>query len=92
MELRTPEQIWEAIRELKVRGAPAIGVTAAYGIYVCCRRAGGSCFDDLCETFDRTAAYLASSRPTAVNLSAALERMRKMCIRDSAQSDSRHEA
>ena len=37
----------EAIRELKVRGAPAIGVTAAYGIYVCCRRAGGSCFDDL---------------------------------------------
>ena len=41
VELRTPEQIWEAIRELKVRGAPAIGVTAAYGIYVCCRRAGG---------------------------------------------------
>ena len=50
VELRTPEQIWEAIRELKVRGAPAIGVTAAYGIYVCCRRAGGSCFDDLCES------------------------------------------
>ena len=49
VELRTPEQIWEAIRELKVRGAPAIGVTAAYGIYVCCRRAGGSCFDDLTE-------------------------------------------
>lgn len=44
VELRTPEQIWEAIRELKVRGAPAIGVTAAYGIYVCCRRAGGSLF------------------------------------------------
>ena len=80
MELRTPEQIWEAIRELKVRGAPAIGVTAAYGIYVCCRRAGGSCFDDLCETFDRTAAYLASSRPTAVNLSAALERMRNCLL------------
>lgn len=80
MELRTPEQIWEAIHELKVRGAPAIGVTAAYGIYVCCRRAGGSCFDDLCETFDRTAAYLASSRPTAVNLSAALERMRNCLL------------
>ena len=80
VELRTPEQIWEAIRELKVRGAPAIGVTAAYGIYVCCRRAGGSCFDDLCETFDRTAAYLASSRPTAVNLSAALERMRNCLL------------
>lgn len=80
VELRTPEQIWEAIHELKVRGAPAIGVTAAYGIYVCCRRAGGSCFDDLCETFDRTAAYLASSRPTAVNLSAALERMRNCLL------------
>lgn len=38
LTLTTAEEIWDAIYKLKVRGAPAIGVAAAYGIYVCARR------------------------------------------------------
>ena len=37
LSLSTKEAVWDAIHRLKVRGAPAIGITAAYGIYVCCK-------------------------------------------------------
>jgi methylthioribose-1-phosphate isomerase len=61
------EDVWQAIRRLSVRGAPAIGVAAAYG--VCLGVQCGRSVDDVCD-------YLATSRPTAVNLFWALERMR----------------
>lgn len=77
--LGTPEEIYEAIYRLRVRGAPAIGVTAAYGIYVCCRALKHERFPDFYESFSRIRDYLASSRPTAVNLTAALERMER-CV------------
>ncbi|MBR6473619.1 MAG: S-methyl-5-thioribose-1-phosphate isomerase [Firmicutes bacterium] len=74
IELRTKEDVWDAIRELKVRGAPAIGVCAAYGLYV---SVAGS--DEDTDTFLKrvreAADYIDSSRPTAVNLSWALKRM-----------------
>ncbi|HJB85702.1 MAG TPA: S-methyl-5-thioribose-1-phosphate isomerase [Candidatus Alistipes merdigallinarum] len=77
--LGTPEEIYEAIYRLRVRGAPAIGVTAAYGIYVCCRVLRHEAFPDFYESFSRIRDYLASSRPTAVNLTAALERI-ECCV------------
>jgi len=68
LECRTVEEVWEAIRRLAVRGAPAIGVAAAYGVCVGVQR--GQSVDEVCD-------YLATSRPTAVNLFWALERMRR---------------
>jgi methylthioribose-1-phosphate isomerase len=64
---RTIPELAEAIRTLAVRGAPAIGVAAAYGLALAALRG-----DDLAEA-ERT---LAASRPTAVNLFWALERLR----------------
>jgi methylthioribose-1-phosphate isomerase len=78
IDLTTAEQIWEALRALRVRGAPAIGVTAAYGIVVGLREvvhAERSVFD---RRLREVADYLATSRPTAVNLPWALARMRRV--------------
>jgi len=67
LECRSVAEVVVAIRELAIRGAPAIGVAAAYGLAL-----GGSLGDDL----DEAAALLAASRPTAVNLAWALDQMR----------------
>jgi len=75
LELRTREEVWEAIRELRVRGAPAIGVTAAAGVYLAVRGSTATTYDALAEEFREAKRYLASSRPTAVNLFWALDRM-----------------
>jgi len=66
LECRTLEEVWQAIRQLSVRGAPAIGVVAAYG--VCVGVQSGRSVDEVCD-------YLATSRPTAVNLFWAIDRM-----------------
>nr|WP_242506904.1 S-methyl-5-thioribose-1-phosphate isomerase [Parabacteroides goldsteinii] len=78
LSLYSAEDIWDAIYKLKVRGAPAIGVAAAYGIYVCSKQIKAAGFDDFYKEFKRVKEYLASSRPTAVNLVAALNRMEKV--------------
>lgn len=78
--LFTAEEIWDAIYTLKVRGAPAIGIAAAYGIYVCSKRMAAVSFDEFYKEFVRIKKYLASSRPTAVNLVAALDRMDKVVL------------
>src|SRR3978361_1358248 len=67
LDCRTAEDVWHAIKRLSVRGAPAIGVAAAYGVCV-----GVNQRRDVNEVCD----YLATSRPTAVNLFWAIERMR----------------
>lgn len=68
---RDVETVWEAIKMLRVRGAPAIGIAAAYGVVIASQQAQG----DLARVF-QAAEYLATSRPTAVNLFWALDRMR----------------
>lgn len=78
LSLSRAEDIWEAIYKLRVRGAPAIGVAAAYGIYICSKQIEAAGFDDFYTAFKRLREYLASSRPTAVNLEAALNRMEKV--------------
>ncbi|NOZ12876.1 MAG: S-methyl-5-thioribose-1-phosphate isomerase [Acidobacteria bacterium] len=65
---RTPEETASAIRDMVVRGAPAIGITAAYGLALSAM---------LNREFDRDCRLLLDSRPTAVNLRWAVERMRK---------------
>lgn len=76
IDCETPELVWEAIKELRVRGAPAIGVAAAFGTVLGVQNVS----DDpaaFFEALEAVTAYLASSRPTAVNLFWALERMKK---------------
>jgi methylthioribose-1-phosphate isomerase len=69
LECHVVEDVWLAIKRLSVRGAPAIGVAAAYG--VCVGVNEGRELDEVCD-------YLATSRPTAVNLFWALERLRRV--------------
>ncbi len=110
IKLRTAQEIWDAIYLLKVRGAPAIGVTAAFGIYVLAaqtadeilhsenetckdwqrehsakekegkeREDSSRSFDLFYKKFREQKDYLNSARPTAVNLSWALNRMDEVC-------------
>ena len=73
--LKTAEEIWDAIYLLRVRGAPAIGVAAAFGIYLLAKQGSASDYDTFHEEFVKQKEYLDSARPTAVNLSWALNRM-----------------
>lgn len=77
LELRTPEEIREAIYLLKVRGAPAIGVAAAYSMAVCAADIVADNFVGFSSRFHEIKTLLASARPTAVNLFAALDRMER---------------
>ena len=82
------EGVWEAIHSLRVRGAPAIGIAAAYG--VCIGLQGVLDETDEAAFFKRlddVATYLAGSRPTAVNLFWALDRMRKVAGETRRQMD-----
>ncbi|HEX5230500.1 MAG TPA: S-methyl-5-thioribose-1-phosphate isomerase [Bryobacteraceae bacterium] len=72
-------QVADAIRTMIIRGAPAIGVAAAMGIALGMQSADLAQFDDICETIRRT-------RPTAVNLFWAIERMRRVFAESSGQS------
>lgn len=99
IKLKTAQEIWDAIYLLKVRGAPAIGVAAAFGIYQlawqlvqeagCAADSGCGApdqaeqmaFEEFYQKFREKKEYLNSSRPTAVNLSWALNRMESVCLR-----------
>ena len=76
LELDSAEAMYEAIKSLRVRGAPAIGIFAGFAMYVLARNMPERpAFDD---EFCAMAEYINSSRPTAVNLSWALKRMEKV--------------
>lgn len=77
---------WDAIKALKVRGAPAIGIAAAYGAYIGIKDSKADNFDDFYKEFNETKDYLANSRPTAVNLFWALDRMDKKVLESKALS------
>lgn len=79
LHLASQPEIWEAIYELRVRGAPAIGIAAAYGIYLGVKNSKENDFGGFYSEFIKTKEYLASSRPTAVNLFWALDRM-DVCV------------
>ena len=71
----TVEGVWDAIKVMKVRGAPAIGVSAAYGLYLGIKDAPEHSFAAFWSVLKEKSDYLATARPTAVNLFWALERM-----------------
>src|SRR6185295_16212132 len=77
LECRDYRDVARAIRELKVRGAPAIGVTAAMGVALGAQAVEGTCYEDFEKGVEAICVDLASTRPTAVNLFWALERMRR---------------
>lgn len=77
-ECKSVEDIGEAIVEMVVRGAPAIGVTAAYGIAIAALSFDGSQKDAFIEHLYKSIEYLSKTRPTAVNLFWALDRMKKL--------------
>jgi methylthioribose-1-phosphate isomerase len=76
-DCRSPEDVWEAIRQLCVRGAPAIGLAAAYGVCLARATLKGNSPRQRHSAVQHAAGYLETSRPTAVNLFWALERMRR---------------
>ncbi len=79
--LKTAQEIWDAIYLLKVRGAPAIGVAAALGIYVLVRDMDTEDFEIFYGKFREYQEFLDSARPTAVNLSWALKRMERTALK-----------
>ena len=84
--LTKQEDIWDAIYLLKVRGAPAIGVAAAIGIYLAAKDIKADSYEDFLAQFRKAKDYLDSSRPTAVNLSWALKRQEKVVLDHAGES------
>ena len=77
LTLTDEKSMWDAIKLLQVRGAPAIGVFAGYAMAALCQYYNDRDYDSFQKEFDRQADYLNTSRPTAVNLSWALKRMKQ---------------
>ena len=77
IKLDKTEEVWDAMLHLKVRGAPAIGIAAAYGLCAAMRHTGAKSHEEFMTELRKNSQYLASSRPTAVNLFWALRRMER---------------
>ncbi|HYE17946.1 MAG TPA: S-methyl-5-thioribose-1-phosphate isomerase [Tepidisphaeraceae bacterium] len=90
VDITDERQMWDAIKRLVVRGAPAIGVAAAFGVYLGVRHDPADSLEDFDRRVDDVCAYLATSRPTAVNLFWALDRMKRVS-QDTRQQGSRTE-
>lgn len=80
IEIKNAEECFDAIKRLKIRGAPAIGIAAAYGIFLGVKDIEEDDFDKFYKKFTKIKEYLSSSRPTAVNLFWALNRMDKKVL------------
>ncbi|SHE93561.1 methylthioribose-1-phosphate isomerase [Fodinibius roseus] len=75
-DIRDVGRMWEAIKKLRIRGAPAIGIAAAYGFYLGIKELSENSFQSFFIEVERVAEYLESARPTAVNLHWALHRLK----------------
>ena len=78
LTLKSYAEVADGIRDMVVRGAPAIGVSAAYGIALGVKNFVGTNISDLADEFDYIADVMGKTRPTAVNLFWAIERMRRV--------------
>src|ERR1700759_5604931 len=76
----TYEQVADVIFTMVVRGAPAIGVSAAYGVALGALRSKAATTDEFAPEFEKVCARLAGTRPTAVNLFWAIDRMTKLFV------------
>jgi len=75
-DIRDVGRMWEAIKKLRIRGAPAIGIAASYGFYMGIKELPENAFESFWVEVERVAEYLETARPTAVNLHWALERLK----------------
>ncbi|MBN3039356.1 MAG: S-methyl-5-thioribose-1-phosphate isomerase [Candidatus Omnitrophica bacterium] len=80
VDLNSLKSVWWAIKKLKVRGAPAIGIAAALGVYLGMRNCPAKNFNKFYSRLDSVIGYLKKARPTAVNLSWAVERLREQAL------------
>lgn len=80
LHLKNQKDMWQAIYLLQVRGAPAIGVFAAFALYLAAKNISADNWETFYAPFHEAKKYLNSSRPTAVNLSWALNRMEQLAI------------
>lgn len=78
LDVTDVETMWDAIRMLRIRGAPAIGIAAAFGLYLAVRDSQAGDYATFKAELDCAAQYLAGSRPTAVNLFWALKRIQDL--------------
>lgn len=78
--------LWQAIKEMRIRGAPALGGIAALGVYIGSRNSSAKNFPQFKKELDKAINYIGSSRPTAKNLFWALERMRNIAIKAQEKS------
>lgn len=79
------KRLWRAIKKLEIRGAPAIGIAGALGIVIGTKDSAAERFDTFFKELKITADYLGSSRPTAVNLFWAIERMKETAYKNRAK-------
>src|SRR5881392_3406117 len=84
--LRSYEEVAEAIRKMVVRGAPAIGISAAMGLALGASQSVGMSVSDLEDDFDYMCQVMSQTRPTAVNLFWAIERMRETFCKEKART------
>jgi methylthioribose-1-phosphate isomerase len=78
LETADIQELWRAIKTLQVRGAPAIGVAAAMGVVIAVQNLDAKSGEEIVREVNQASDYLAKSRPTAINLFWALERMKKV--------------
>ena len=76
-DIRDVGRMWEAIKKLRIRGAPAIGIAAAYGMYLGIKELPENSFESFIVEVNRVAEYLEGARPTAINLTWATTRIIK---------------
>jgi len=87
VDITDARQMWDAIKRLVVRGAPAIGVAAAFGVYLGVRSSPDEIFP---ARLEEVCKHLATSRPTAVNLFWAIDRVRRVAQTASSAEDAKH--
>ena len=83
---RTKEDIWQAIKIMQIRGAPAIGIAAAFGVFLGMNTSTANTYQEFISELEEVTVYLAAVRPTAVNLKWALERMKAVIKKNADQS------
>jgi len=85
LDIDKPADLWQAIKELQVRGAPALGAAAALGVYLGIRSYPGVDWRGFSRKLNATAKYIASARPTARNLFWGIERVCAVALRNNKQ-------
>jgi len=86
LEIRNLKDLWQAIKELKVRGAPALGAAAGLGAYLGIKDSKAKSFKQFFGELEKVVKYIGSSRPTARNLFWGLERMKASALASNAKS------